>query len=280
VLTPGGEVLTNNHVIQGATSIRVVVPGSRHAYTGRVIGYDVSADVAVIQLEGASHLQTVRLGDSKTARVGASVTALGNADGAGGAPRVAPGRVVALRRSITVLEDQGLTERLQTLIETNASLQPGDSGGPLLDSDGRVIGVDTAALRVFGDQPARNQAYAIPIDRALAIARQIESGRRSSEVHVGPTPFLGIDVSVDGQAYRSGRGALIQGVAPSSPAARAGLGAGDVITSLDGLTIASAGSITHVILKAAPGMTIGIAWIGTDGTAHHGHIRLTSGPPQ
>ena len=179
VLTSGGKVLTNNHVIRGATHIRVLVPGTGRRYSARVLGYAVTGDVAVLQLEGAAGIPTAQVGTSAGLQRGRAVIAVGNA---GGARRLVTtrGTITALRQSITVRDDQGDAHRLTGLIQVNAELQPGDSGGPLLDRTGHVIGIDTAASVGFAFRAGDNQGYAIPIDRALAISRQIDSGRGTS----------------------------------------------------------------------------------------------------
>jgi len=199
VLTSDGTVLTNNHVIRGATSIKVTDVGNGRTYTAKVVGYDATKDVAVIKLQNASGLTTAALGDSSGVRTGDSVTALGNAGGKGGTPSVASGTVTALNQSITA-SDEGSgvnAEQLTGLIETNADIQPGDSGGALVNSYGQVIGMDTAAssgAQVQSDSgQATVQAYAIPIDNAETIAHQIVAGQGSSTVHIGATAFLGIE---------------------------------------------------------------------------------------
>ena len=146
VLTSTGEVLTNNHVIDGATSISVTDIGNGKTYTATVVGYDKTKDIAVLQLQNASGLQTVNLGDSSTVTVGQNVVAIGNAEGKGGTPSVVTGSVTALNQSITA-SDEGSSdsEQLSGLIQTNAPIQPGDSGGPLVNSAGQVVGIDTAA---------------------------------------------------------------------------------------------------------------------------------------
>ena len=143
VLTPSGTVLTNNHVISGATTIRVVVPNTGHSYKATVVGYDKSGDVAVLRLEGASNLRTISVAKGAPS-VGQAVRAVGNAGGTGSLTS-AKGVVTGLNRSIVASDEQSAPERLTGLIETNAGVQPGDSGGPLLDSAGRVVGMDTAA---------------------------------------------------------------------------------------------------------------------------------------
>ena len=146
VLTSSGEILTNNHVINGATSVSVTDIGNGQTYKATVVGYDDSKDVAVLQLTGASGLTVATLGDSSTVGVGNSVVALGNAEGLGGTPSVATGSVTALDQSITASdESSGTSEQLTGLIETNAGIEPGDSGGPLVNTHGQVVGMDTAA---------------------------------------------------------------------------------------------------------------------------------------
>ncbi len=176
VLTSNGEVLTNNHVIRGATTIHVVLPQTKRSYTARVLGYDVTADVALLQLQHASGLATASIGNSSTLRRGQSVTAVGNAGGTGSLT-VTTGRITGLGRTITVNDDQGGAVQLVDLLETDASLQPGDSGGPLLDSARRVVGMDSAASASFSFRGS-NDAYAIPINRAVSLARQIVAGQR------------------------------------------------------------------------------------------------------
>jgi S1-C subfamily serine protease len=282
VLTPSGEVLTNNHVIRGATSIRVVELSSGRSYRARVVGYDLAADVAVLQIRGAVHLPTVTAGDSGALEVGSPVTAVGNAGGVGGAPTVTTGRVLALDQSVPVRDDIGGIEQLHGLLEMNAPLEPGDSGGPLLNAAGAVVGMDTAGASGFAFQPVAPQSYAVPIDTALAIARQIEAGRATEAVHVGATPFIGINVQSPDQAFGAGEGegALVVGVVPSSPAERAGMSDGDVITLIAGKKITSYSAITAVLLGYAPGATVGIGWVDEAGAAHTARLRLGSGPPQ
>jgi S1-C subfamily serine protease len=200
-------VLTNNHVISGATTIKVMVPKTDHSYTARVLGYDRTADVALLQLQGASNLKTVSI-SSANLPVGATVTALGNAGGDGSISSAA-GTVTGLGKSITATDDAGGTEQLTGLIETNAGVQPGDSGGPLVKSQGQVAGMDTAASSGFGFRDvSATDAYAIPIAKALSVAHAIASGEASATVHIGATAFLGIQTeSVNARATVSGAGA-------------------------------------------------------------------------
>src|SRR5579871_594789 len=222
VLTSAGEVLTNNHVIRGATTIEIAVPGTGHAYPAKVVGYDLADDVAVLRAVGASNLRTVQVGNSSSLRLGQPVTAVGNAGGTGSLTS-ASGSVTAVARAITVSDDGGGRERLTGLIETNAGLRPGDSGGPLFDAARKVVGMDTAASTSGGfENVASTDGFAIPIDKAIALAKQIAAGKASAAVHVGGTAFLGVELA-------SGGGAVIAAVVPNGPADRGGLGQGDVI---------------------------------------------------
>ena len=285
VLTSSGEVLTNNHVISGATTIKVVVPKTGHRYTARVVGYDRAADVALLQLRGASNLKTVSISSTKLS-VGATVAALGNAGG-NGSISSATGKVTGLGKSITASTDTGSSEKLTGLIETNAAVQPGDSGGPLVNSKGQVVGMDTAASSSrFGFQGiSATDAYAIPVSKAVTVAHAISSGKASATVHIGATAFLGIEVeSVVTPGYGDGSGstsgALIAGVVSGGPAASAGLVAGDVITSINGHTVSSPSAVSALVLTKKPGMKIRVAYVDPSGVSHTASVTLGSGPAQ
>jgi S1-C subfamily serine protease len=303
VLGSSGEILTNNHVIDGATSIKVVLPGTGKSYTAKVVGYDVTDDVAVLQANGASNLKTASLGDASTLTAGQPVTAVGNAGGTGSLTS-SSGTVVGLNRSITVSDDQGGTEHLTRLIQTDAGLQPGDSGGPLETSDGEVIGMDTAASTsgsggydssggygdsggyggyAGGQESTASDGYAIPIDRALAIVDQIETGSSSTSVHVGGTAFLGVELAStqdEGPYADAGSGGLIDGVTPDGAAAAAGLTQGDVITAVDGHTITTPAAVSSVLASKNPGDQITVAYTHQTGASQTTTVSLGSGPPQ
>ncbi|HVA29676.1 MAG TPA: trypsin-like peptidase domain-containing protein [Gaiellaceae bacterium] len=277
VLTASGEVLTNNHVIRGATTIRVVDPATRRSYAAAVVGYSVANDVAVLQVTAPSHLHTVALGNSATVRAGQRVTAVGNAGGVGGPPSSARGKVTSIGRSIVASDGQGISEQLTGLIQIDAALRPGDSGGPLLNANGRVVGMDTAASVSFAFQSA-GEAYAIPINRALALAKQMEAGRASATVHIGTTPFLGVNVA-PASGNVSG-GALIVGVVPGAPADLAGLVAGDTITALDGQPVATYDQLGAALLQTTAGATVTLSWIDQTGTTQSADVQTIVGPPQ
>jgi S1-C subfamily serine protease len=294
VLTSTGEVLTNNHVIEGATSIDVTDIGNGQKYTATAVGYDASADVAVLQLQGASGLTTPSLGDSATVQAGDRVVALGNAGGKGGTPSVVSGTVTALDQSITASDElSGVSEQLTRLIQSSARIGPGDSGGPLVNSRGQVIGMDTAASSgyQFQSSQAVEQAYSIPIDHALSIAKQIESGTTTSDIHIGATAFLGLKIAPS-SASGSGMGGFgpsnqgstsgvtIAGTVPGSPIALAGLTAGDTITAVGGRAISTANDIAHALVPYHPGGKISITWVDQYGRSHAVTLTLTltSGP--
>jgi S1-C subfamily serine protease len=194
VINADGLVLTNNHVIAGATKITAKVTATGRTYPATVVGYDKTGDVALLRLQGASGLKTVPLGNSTTVRTGDALVALGNAQGQG-AVVAAAGQVTGLNQTITA-SDQGGTassETLHGMIQTNADIQPGDSGGPLSSSASQVIGMDTAAQSVSsGEQQQSAAGFAIPINTALAVARQIAAGHASSTISIGYPPFVGI----------------------------------------------------------------------------------------
>jgi S1-C subfamily serine protease len=277
VLTSNGEVLTNNHVIDGATSIKVTDIGNGRTYGARVVGYDEGHDVAVLQLRGASGLTTVSTGDSTTVAAGQRVVALGNAGGRGGSPSVAAGHVTGTGKSITAQDQSaGTSEALTGMIKTNASIQPGDSGGPLVSDTGKVIGMDTAAATSQVSSAVR--AYAIPINRALALASQITSGHGSASVHIGATAFLGVQVAGQSTTGQSVAGAELAGVQPGTPAAQAGLAAGGVITSVGGRSVTSSETLRTALINYHPGDHVSVSWTDQSGQQHTTQVTLGTGP--
>jgi S1-C subfamily serine protease len=205
--------------------------------------------------------------------------AIGNAGGTGGTPSAAAGTVTTLNQAITASDNGGgNAEQLTGLIEVNADVQPGDSGGPLVNSAGQVIGIDTAAAQSDALSSSGGDGYAIPINTALSIAKQIEAGKSSSTVHVGPTAFLGVDVGNTGQCPASVSGATVAGVAPSSPAEAAGLGDCDVITSVGGQTVTTPQSLSTIIASHTPGDSVIVEWEDAEGAQHSATVQLASGP--
>jgi S1-C subfamily serine protease len=249
--------------------------GNGQVYNASVVGYDRSSDIAVLQLHGASGLKVASLGNSSGVHVGEAVVGIGNAGGIGGTPSVAGGSVTALNQSITATEeDGGNPENLHGLIQVNSDIQPGDSGGPLVDSAGKVLGMDTAASAGFSFQTTGTEGYAIPINTAIAIAKQIWSGHASASIHIGPTGFLGVQV----EGAQTGSGAEIVEVEPNTPAFSAGLAEGDVITSLNGNSVASPEALTTLIQRYHPGDRVRLGWTDYSGVKHTATLQLGTGP--
>ncbi len=283
VLTSTGEVLTNNHVIEGATSIKARDVGNGRTYTAKVVGYSESDDVAVLQLQGASGLSTVSLGSSSGLSAGQKVVALGNAEGKGGEPAVVTGSITALAATVTAQDDSsGNAEHLTDMIQTNADIEPGDSGGPLVNTSGQVIGMDTAASTSnstqFGTTAATSTiAFSIPINRAISLADQIEAGTSSDIVHIGGTAFLGVEVSSASYSYGSS-GVAVEGVVPGTAAAGAGLAQGDTILSVGGHDVSSASDLQSVLQRYSPGQKVTVQWVDFAGTTQSATVTLGTGP--
>jgi len=286
VLTATGEVLTNNHVIAGATSIRVRDIGNGSTYAAKVVGYNDTSDVAVIQLQGASGLSTVSIGSTASLAAGQKVVALGNAGGKDGTPAVAAGTITALDSAVAAEDEgDGVVEHLTNMIRTNADIEPGDSGGPLVNASGQVIGMDTAASSSNSTQPGTTAevsttAFAIPISRAVAIAGQIEAGTASSTVHTGATAFLGVAVESQSQNSfgQASTGATIEGSIAGTPAAQAGLANGDTIQTLAGTQITSPSELQTVIERYHPGDKVTVTWTDQLGQTHSATVTLATGP--
>ncbi len=281
VLTASGEVLTNYHVVDGQQGISIRVTSTGHTYTATEIGGDSIHDVAVLQMEGASGLATAPIGNSSDVQIGDSVTALGNAEGRGGSPAVATGQVTALGQTITASDETGnSTETLNGMIQTNAPIQPGDSGGPLINSNGQVVGMDTAASGGrHGPQPGAVESFAIPINTALNYAHQLLT-------HPAAPPsgaFLGVcaqdDIAQAGALVAVGCGAAT-GVVSGSPAAAAGLMAGDVIVELGGNAVTSQASLGLLLQGDHDGQSVSLVWLDPHGDRHQATVVLAAGPQQ
>jgi S1-C subfamily serine protease len=299
VITSDGDVLTNNHVVDGATSIVVTLTTSGKTYRAKVLGTDATDDVALLKLVGASGLSTIPVGDATRVATGIAVTAVGNALGKGGTPSATSGSITGTGRSITASDGNGAgSERLTGMFETDADIVSGDSGGPLVDSSGQVIAMDTAAQESGSGQngfedaaiTSSSDGYAIPITTALSIAREIAAGKASSTIVIGTPGILGVQVESgsnegfggfgfnDGEATSTANGATVAGVVSGSPAAAAGITAGDTITSINGTTVRSAAALTRVLAKAHDGDRVTVGWIDQEGASHHATTTLIAGP--
>jgi len=313
VINADGLVLTNNHVIDGSTKITATVAATRRTYPATVVGYDKTGDIALIQLRNASGLTIVPIGNSASAKAGTAVVALGNAEGRGSII-AAPGEVTGLNQVITASEEgsSSASETLSGMIQTDADIVPGDSGGPLASSAG-VIGMDTAGNDV-SDQQQESAGFAIPINTALSVARQIAAGHASSVITIGYPPFAGIFIGsgssrspqAQAQQQQSGgasgsspacytsnanltapsaiapvsSGTLIVGTICGSPAASARLTGGAVITAVNGQAVGSPDDLAGILSRFHPGDTISVTWVSPSGQRSTSSLHLTAGPPQ
>ncbi|MDT5051325.1 MAG: hypothetical protein QOJ56_5534 [Mycobacterium sp.] len=267
VISPS-VVLTNNHVVAGATDLTARSIGNGQTFPATVIGFDRNHDIAVLQLAGGG-LQPANIGNSDTVTVGEPIVSLGNAGGVGGTPSAVDGRIAALNQTVSASDAlTGSTETLNGLIQVDAAIRPGDSGGPTVNAANQVIGMNTAASENY--HLGRGQGFAIPINEAMAIAGQIQGRGGSPTVHIGPTAFLGVGVN-DANA---GAGAVVRQVIPTGPAAGAGLTPGDVITSVNGQPVNSATALTNILDQHHPGenVTVGLE-------SRTVNVTLADGPP-
>jgi S1-C subfamily serine protease len=280
IVTHSGEVLTNNHVVERATSIKIVLYGHKAAYKGKVIGVDPSRDIALLQIVSPpKDLTAVRLDTSASAGVGTPVIAIGNAFGIGSQPSVTVGSITAVNQSISASDTLSPTpaEILHGLLETNATIVPGDSGGPLVGLNGEVIGMDTAART--SNVLAGSAGYAIPINAAWSIALKIKNGRASPEIILGETAFLGVSASSStNQKTLHGSGVVIAGVVAGSPAARAGITVGDSITAIGGKSVDSISAMRLAIRSYKPGNRIVITYTQPSSTPQTAKVILAGMP--
>jgi S1-C subfamily serine protease len=291
ILTSDGLVLTNNHVVEDAATLSVRDVATNATYVGKVIGYDLTQDVALIQLKDASGLTTIKTANSDKITSGEKIVGIGNAGGVGGTPSFVPGSVVALNQAITAGDETNPagSERLSGLIEVNAAIEPGDSGGPLVNDNGKVVGMDTAGSDLnggFGFDPGNtssDRGYAIPINTALAIVSSIRDDDAVSGVHIGDTAFLGVEfdsATSAGGSPNSASGVTIAGTVAGSAANTAGLVAGDIITSIDGQSVTTGTDLQTILLTKKPGDTIHVNYLNTSGAAKSISVVLGSGPAQ
>jgi S1-C subfamily serine protease len=272
LVTSSGEVLTNNHVVEGSTSISVTIAGRSGSHSAKVLGVDRTADVALIQVQGVSGLPTVKLADSSTLTLGEKVVAIGNAGGQGGSPSVTQGTITALNQSITAGDANSQPEQLSGLIQTDAPIEPGDSGGPLANAAGQVVGMITAGSTQGFRQQATTVGYAVTSSAAADIVNQIQKGQASSTVILGPSGFLGVGVrDLDAQTATQlglnvSSGALVTSVVPGSAADQAGIQQGSVITRIDGTQVTSSDSLGPPMQARKPGQQVQVTWTDQGGS--------------
>ncbi|NYI46620.1 S1-C subfamily serine protease [Nocardioides aromaticivorans] len=267
VLDADGTIVTNHHVVDGATRIEVTVVSTGQTYRATYLGGDAVTDVAVLQLEGASGLTPVDLSDD-AAQVGDQITAVGDAGGDGGSLTAAPGTVSALGQDITVQETDGSSTKLTDLIRMDAYVVPGDSGGAVLDDQGDVVGMNVAA-----SSGSRNvTGYAIPIATVESVVDRIEAGDESGDIELGYSGYLGVGLDP------SASSALIAQVIDDTAAEEAGLAVGDTITAVDGDTIGTADALRSAIAAHDPGDRVTITWTTSGGSTRSATVTLGEGP--
>jgi S1-C subfamily serine protease len=236
IISPSGTILTNAHVVNGATSIQVNISGHGN-YSAQIIGEDVSHDVAVLKVSGVNNLPTVILGDSSQVQVGDPVVAIGNALNLSGNLTVTTGIVSALNRSISTD-----TANLTGLIQTDTPINPGNSGGPLINAQGQVIGMNTAIA-----SNAQNIGFAIPSNEIKSLLPPLESG---SSTPGGSGAYLGVSVG------DANPGAYVFSVVPNSPAQKAGIQPGDVIIGFNNQEVSGASQLAALVSSSAPGSKV------------------------
>ncbi len=258
ILSETGEILTNAHVVTGATSIKVTLDGETTARDADLLGADPPSDVAIIKLRGTTGLQNrvVRLGSSESLKVGDSVVAIGNALALPGGPTVTQGIVSALDRSLSDRNQQ-----LSGLIQTDAAINPGNSGGPLVNANGEVVGINTAVIQGTGRALAQNIGFAIAIDSVKPLVERLRRGEAGA-----PQGFLGVSTVTltpeirERFGFSAERGAVVAEVVPGSPADSVGLRPNDVITRIGDKDIESNADLQAAVRAMAPGSRTEVRW--------------------
>jgi len=259
LLSADGDVLTNAHVVVGATTIRVTLFGETKARLADMRGIDQEADLAVVRLRDTGGLEgrAVELGSSEEVRVGDAVLAIGNALALPGGPTVTQGIVSAKDRSL----DAG-SERLSSLLQTDAAINRGNSGGPLVNSAGQVIGINTAVIQSSGASAVQNIGFAIAIDTVKPLLDRLRSGAPAA-----PQGFLGVSTVTLTPEIRERfslapeAGAIIIEVVAGSPAASAGLQRNDVVTGLGDAGIATNADLTDAVRDHPPGDRVEVRFV-------------------
>lgn len=274
VLTADGQVLTNYHVVEGSSSIKVTLADGGRTYTATVVGHDAQRDVALLQLNGASGLATVTP-DNDTLTVGAAVTMVGNANGQGYLS-AASGVVTDTSSTVTVADEANVTgsETLTGVIQTNAAAVPGDSGGPTFDAEGEVTGMTTAGSQTLGRRgrgAVTTTSFAVPIDTAMKVIEQIRSGKESGTVEIGGRPYLGVILTGDGSTQ-------VETVPTGTAAASAGVKAGATITSIAGEKTTTQAALKAVLDGLDAGQSVAVTWTDAAGTSHRATVKLGTNP--
>ncbi|MHA6621518.1 S1C family serine protease [Pseudonocardia sp. DLS-67] len=266
ILTANGDILTNNHVVAGARDISVTLSdGSEHPAT--VVGTSPSYDIAVIRVQGASGLTPSTLGDSSSLQVGQPVVAIGSPRGLTGT--VTTGIVSALDRTVTV-QGEGGQAVVYNGLQTDAPINQGNSGGPLVNLDGQVVGINSAIETSGQNAGSIGLGFAIPIDQAKRVAQEIMNSGTPTK------PVLGVQGSIAGN---SAEGAQIAAVQPGSPAEAAGLQAGDVVTKVGDGPVADFADLMARIGAHSPGEQIALT-VTNGGAERTVNVTLGSQPDE
>ncbi|MBA2308622.1 MAG: trypsin-like peptidase domain-containing protein [Pseudonocardiales bacterium] len=248
VLSGDGLILTNNHVVESAAaaggSVTAVFQDGRTA-PAQIVGRDPTSDVAVVKAQGIAGLRPIDLGNSESLRVGQDVVAVGSPLGLGGS--VTSGIVSALDRAVS-LGQSADRETVINAIQTDAAINPGNSGGPLVDRQGRLVGINTAIATVSSQGGSVGVGFAIPVNQAKRIAEELQKTGQATR------PVLGVTIA---DAANDG-GAQISELTPGGAAERAGLKVGDVITKLDNRRITDADELVAAVREHAPGDTVAL----------------------
>lgn len=271
IISSTGEILTNNHVVTGSTSINVTVHGRSQSYSAHVVGVNVAQDVAVIQIDqSVSGLPTVTFANSSSLKVGDSVVAIGNALGQGGTPRAFAGHITALNQTITASEGRQSSETLSGMVQSDAVIYEGDSGGALVNTSGQVVGMITAGEAQGFRSAASDIGYAVSSNTAIAQANRIRAQENAPDLTYGQVGYLGVSV----QDSSTTNGVLVVGVQSGSPADAAGITAGSVITRIGGTSVDSSDSLGNAIKAHSPGERVSVSWISADGGSRSATVTL------
>ncbi len=285
ILTANGIVLTNNHLVFHARTVTIWLSGHSRAVSARIIGVDPAADVAVLQIPGAQDLPTVT-GASGAPMPGTRVIALGNAGGLGGTPKATTGKILGTGATIVATGPAG-PETLYGMIETTAPLAPGDSGGPLINRWGLVLGMDTASLNPSDAASGfTGPSFAVPIKTVLAIAERVERHAATPSIYLRPPVNMGIEVcSLAYWAAHYGpvpafvmHGAAVETVDGQGPARNSGIVPGDFITTFNGRTVTGPGELSRLEKDYRPGDRVTVSWVNAAGESLTADVVLGSSP--
>ena len=272
IVTPDGYILTANHVVEGADEIKVGISNDKNEYTAQVIGTDKATDIAVLKI-AANNLPAITRGDSDQVEVGDTVLAIGNPFGLG--QTVTRGIVSALGRSLPMEDEENPYNRVaryQDFIQTDASINKGNSGGALIDSEGRLIGVNDAIVSPSGT--SAGIGFAVPINMARGVMESIVNGGKVIRGYLG-IEQQDLDASLaKGFGLANSGGAIVADVMPDSPADKGGLRSGDVIVAINDREISSAEKLRNVVAQLRPGSQADIKLIRNGNPTH---LKVTIG---